>query len=507
MADPIVLPEPIGPQCAALDHPASRKVWRWGRRTGKTRGALVAAVAGHGPGADGHKLHAGILGGGDVVWIAQDYPNLLRVAWKEEVRPRFAHLPYARLNEQAHTLTLDGLGTLHFVSAEAIDGIRGMGSRVIGVIVDEAAWLDLERALLDVILPILLDNGGWLILLSTTNAGADGNQAKRLPSYFNGLCAQIRAGQRGPEWAESHATAFDNPVIDNAALHELIAEYPEGSPRLKQEVYAELLQAGEGLALPSLHKDVHLVDPFDVPLSCERVGMFDWGFNHPWAYGDLAWMPDGNAVLVDTLWGRGDQVEAIADQIIAGTRVPQERVRAVWAGPDIFGQMGKAIGYKGPTRAEKLLLAGIKVVRANNDRVTGLDNLRSYLQYTADEAGTVTHPPRLTMMRTEGNLRLFAQLAQMQIDPKNPEDALKVDADYAGRGGDDGYDCIRYGLMSRPIRSKNIQVVSVPENVSPGYDWKKRQPGERQSGEQYMQQIYERNHGPVTANRNHIPRR
>ena len=38
---------------------------------------------------------------------------------------------------------------------------------------------------------------------------------------------------------------------------------------------------------------------------------------------------------------------------------------------------------------------------------------------------------------------------QMQHDPHRPEDVLKVDCDDDGVGGDDPYDCLRYGLMAR----------------------------------------------------------
>lgn len=462
--------------------------------------ALVAAIAGHGPGTDGDRRFQGIVQGKDVVWIAQDYPNLLRVAWKEEIRPRLAHLPYVKLNEQAHTATLKGLGTLHFVSAEAIDGIRGMGSKVGGVIVDEAAWLDLERALLDVILPILLDNGGWLMLLSTTNAGADGNTAKRLPSYFNVLAEQTRSGERSADWAEFYGTAFDNPVIDPVGIEELIKEYPVGSPRLKQEVFAELLAAGEGLALPALHKDVHLVDPFVVPLHWQRFAGFDWGFNHPWVFIEYAADEDGNVVALDATWGREQQPEEIAKTIVRHHDVA--RLRGVWSGTDIFQKKGTAIGYQGPTIAEKLLIAGIPVVRARNERVAGLDNFRAYTAWTGDENGTVIRPPRFTLMRTEGNHRLFAQLAQMQIDPKDLEDALKVDADFAGKGGDDGYDACRYGLMSRPISAVSvIDKHAVPEDRSPGYDWKAQKPGKRVSAEDEMSLIFERAKPHLLANR------
>src|SRR5882724_3792564 len=230
MIEKLVLPEPIGLQPQWLDSPASRKVVRVGRRGSKTRFALIAAIAGHGPGEDGNRMFPGIAQGGDVIWVAQDYPNLTRVVWQEELKPRLGHLPWCTLTAHPPTAKINGKGTLHLVSAEAINGIRGMGSNVVGIIIDEAAWLDLENALQDVILAILLDNNGWLIIMSTTNAGPDGNTLKRVPSYFNVICTQIRAGERGPEWVEFHGTAFDNPVISDAAINELIAEYSPDSP-------------------------------------------------------------------------------------------------------------------------------------------------------------------------------------------------------------------------------------------------------------------------------------
>ena len=45
--------------------------------------------------------------------------------------------------------------------------------------------------------------------------------------------------------------------------------------------------------------------------------------------------------------------------------------------------------------------------------------------------------------------RLIECLPQMQHDPHRPEDVLKVDCDDDGVGGDDPYDCLRYGLMAR----------------------------------------------------------
>ena len=55
-------------------------------------------------------------------------------------------------------------------------------------------------------------------------------------------------------------------------------------------------------------------------------------------------------------------------------------------------------------------------------------------------------------MRTDGNVWLFDQLETMVCDPGDPEDVLKVGANRdTGEGGDDGYDCLRYAMASRPL--------------------------------------------------------
>ena len=45
---------------------------------------------------------------------------------------------------------------------------------------------------------------------------------------------------------------------------------------------------------------------------------------------------------------------------------------------------------------------------------------------------------------------LIDTIPRMLSDEKRPEDVLKIDADEFGEGGDDSYDCARYGLMVRP---------------------------------------------------------
>lgn len=456
----LVMPEPIGKQPEWLSSPASRKLLRVGRRGSKTRFAFQAAILGHGPGwEDNEPKFPGILGGSDVVWIAQDYPNLTRVVWREEIKPRFGHLTqWAKLNERDHALSIEGLGTLFLASAEAIDGIRGMGKNIRGVIVDEAAWLALRTALLNVILPLLLDNDGWLIIMSTTNAGPDGGYdetgAPQVPSYFNVLAKEIQDGQRSEEWDEFTGTAFDNPTLSKRAIEELIAEYPPGSPNLRQEIYAELLETGVGLALPGLSEATHMCPAFSPEPHWTEFAAFDWGFHHPWSFGRYCADEDGAVYKQDTITGRLDLPEAIDAKARAAGFNPQ--TTNVFAGGDIFRTRLKKGEFAGPTIAEELQKLGWRLIAANDARVAGLNNLR---RYTHIDPAKPSARPRFMWMNTPGNKACLAQVARIPLDPDNPEDALKVDADSAGRGGDDSYDETRYGLMSRPIPAK---VASAP---------------------------------------------
>jgi hypothetical protein len=406
----------------------------------------------------------GIIHGWDVVWLAQDYPNLVTVVWNEIIEPRFKHLPFVETNENEHRLEFPGLGSLYLRSAEAVAGVRGIGSRIIGVIIDEAAWLDLEDALKNVILATLLDNDGWLILMSTTNGGDDGNAAKRIPSYFNIICQEIIDGKR-PGWEMFHGTAADNPRISPAAFAAFVAEYEPGSASLLQEVYAELIVGGAGLSFPTLEKSRHLVKPFPIPPHWPIFGAFDWGYGHPFAFGLLTIDETSRVLLVDSVHGRKLEPHDQADRVRSMLRNPKlwadrkPRIPPrIYAGHDCWADR-KARGEIVPTIAAEFLEAGLVLIKASISRVAGANNCRRYFRWkfpAGDDAQSVIERrPLFQIMETEENLRVWNCLTTRVNDPDHPEDVIKTDANPdTGLGGDDDYDMVRYGLASRPIAAK-----------------------------------------------------
>jgi hypothetical protein len=82
--------------------------------------------------------------------------------------------------------------------------------------------------------------------------------------------------------------------------------------------------------------------------------------------------------------------------------------------------------------------------RANTDRVNGWMQIRERLG--DPEVG---EPPTFFVFNTCP--RTIESIKALVHDPKRQEDALKVDSDADGKGGDDPADETRYGLMYMPI--------------------------------------------------------
>jgi hypothetical protein len=109
-------------------------------------------------------------------------------------------------------------------------------------------------------------------------------------------------------------------------------------------------------------------------------------------------------------------------------------------------------------------------------------------------------------MDTPNNRACFTQFTRMQLDPDNPEDALKINADAAGRGGDDFYDCGRYGLMARPLMSLPV-LPEAEEGHSLGYDYASHAPRERQTGDSLMAEWLGQGRESPTAGKYRVPTR
>lgn len=444
------IPRPLPHQLPSFNAPTRFKVLRGGRRGGKTREIYTAGVVGHGPGWEtGSPMFPGVLQGWDVVWIARDIPQG-KVIWREEIVPRFRDLEregLVSLNRTEYIVTIHGVGSLHLRSNENISSVRGLGKRLKGVICDEAAWFDLEMAWREVLRPMLMDNQGWAFIASTTNAGLDGNPEHQVPSFFNRLCGQIQSGERDSDWGEWYYTAEDNPKIDPHEFQKLVAEYPEDSIELAQEVYARLTDLGVGMVFPELKEASHLVQPQGPSEKGARLVAADWGWVSPAA----------------TLWIETDQgLKGGLFSRVYREWWPTETLPQDWA--EHVCQVSKPEGIDtvvidsavnqtkqdgSPTIYEQMLPTfrrhGMKlrlIEKGPDSIVHGTQLLHTYFS-----TGQGKYPPLLTI---GGDCRkLWDELRSLRRG--NPKERASENPNLpAPHQQDHGFDALRYWAMSRP---------------------------------------------------------
>lgn len=448
------LPRPLPHQHAVLSDPSRRKVWRAGRRTGKSVAGRVAGIRGHGPkGPDGRRTLRGMLDGANIAWLTKTYKQS-KVVWRKLMKAfRSIEGSVVRIDRETRRIEMLGnAGALTVWSGhtrDAIDNLRGDGYD--GFLLDEAAYIDAEYAINDVVEPALLDTGGWVFVFSSPNAGWDGNEARLTPSFFNRLCHNIDIGEERL-WRQWHNATEDNPRIDRENLRLLRERYGADSPTAQQELDA-LLVAGGLLAFVVQRARLE-VAAFKVPEHWTYFAAFDWGYNHPFSLGLFTVSEDGVVYLVDRLTSRrkapSEIVEA-ARAFLEKHGLTFKQLRYTVAGHDCW-QDHKARGERTPTIAEQCAQRGWVLQRANIARIAGANNLRQYL--TDDRFKAVTS---VLTSRGEMPTQAMAVVGCLETrinDPDNPEDVLKQDADQDGRGGDDDYDMLRYGLASRPLRAK-----------------------------------------------------
>ncbi len=186
--------------------------------------------------------------------------------------------------------------------------------------------------------------------------------------------------------------------------------------------------------------DVHVIKPFDIPLDWRVWCGLDYGFTHPTVCYLLASDGDGAIYVVDehrqSKWLVQRHAQAIKD-MLNRNGVELYRLSTFVAGSDVFAQRGTST----KTVADEYAAEGITLDRANMDRINGAARILKLL-------GDLDANQRAGLFIFDRCHALIECLPTMEHDPNRPEDVLKVDVDEDGRGGDDEYDALRYGVMA-----------------------------------------------------------
>lgn len=386
------------------------------------------------------------------LFLRVDYPSLA-----EAMDRAHAHFPQhgAIWNEQKKRYTFPSGALYEFGYAETLKDVRRYQGREptrikydeIGQLADERVWTTLLAELRSPDPTIQrqaeasANPGGpgepWLMTRFVKRCGEDG--------------ARIYVDPEHPTMTRRFipATVKDNPIY--AADAQYMATLDTLPQRQRQQLRDGKWGLGAGRALDELSEWMHIVPAFQVPAHWKCWGAYDWGFGHPFSFGWFAKDEDGNVYLVDSCSGHRMLPWEQAQRIQA--KAPDRARLVVVAGHDAFAKR-QAMGVETPSVADTFRQYDIYLTHASIDRVAGLNNVREYLKWQGPDG--VRWTPRFRIMDTPHNRDVvFPVLESMMVDPDNPEDALKRDADSdTGQGGDDPYDMVRYGLANEPAKPR-----------------------------------------------------
>lgn len=224
----------------------------------------------------------------------------------------------------------------------------------------------------------------------------------------------------------------DNPTI----TPEYIATLDSLTGYLYQRLRLGLWVAAEGMYFTEWHPDIHLVEPFDIPLDWPRWTATDYGFAEPFCTLWFARDPDwpNPIYMYRELYARGYRDEEQA--YLIAERSAGERIVLHVGDPSMFNnrtEQGK------PSIARVYQSAGVPLVRGTNARIAGWQSVRRAMAW--DESAD----PRLRVMQGRCP-NLVRTIPEMVHDPLDPEDlADKVNGQ---KTEDHAVDSLRYGLMA-----------------------------------------------------------
>jgi phage terminase large subunit len=298
-----------------------------------------------------------------------------------------------------------------------------------------------------------------------------GSNRSSNPGFKSRCLLTGNPGGTGHSWLkrlfiERRFTKFERPqdyafiralVDDNIALIENDPDYVHKLESEPNEALRKAYRFGDwdifaGQFFTEIRREVHFIKPFDIPPHWTRFGSYDFGFNHPAAFGWFACDEDGNVYLYREFAKAGLRVDQFVKEITKFKDT--EKLMPIVAGHDCWAKKGIISSGNSPTIAEEFSKHEIYLERAKIDRIQGAAQVRSYLAWQDLASGR--KEPRFFIFNT--CVSSFDALTRMQHDPNRVEDVLKIDAvDGDPMSGDDAYDMVRYGLMSRPLLAEPLK--------------------------------------------------
>lgn len=224
-------------------------------------------------------------------------------------------------------------------------------------------------------------------------------------------------------------------VSDNTALLERDPQYAQRLSGLPEHLRRAYLEGDwdifAGQVFSEWRRELHVVEPRDIPPAWPRWRGIDYGFNAPFASYWLARSPERRVYVYRELYQAGlrDSEQALAvKRLSAG-----ETIRQTFADPACWSRQPN-----GSTIAQVYAANGVPMVPGNNDRLAGWQRIHEWLAPMSDGL------PGVQVFRTCANL--IRTLPALVYDQHKVED---VDTD----GEDHGPDAFRYAAMGGSVQT------------------------------------------------------
>ena len=228
------------------------------------------------------------------------------------------------------------------------------------------------------------------------------------------------------------ARLSDNPFLSKSGDYEaMLLSLPEQQRRQLLEGDWDIK---EGAAFTEFNRDLHVVEPFNIPSNWVKFRACDYGYG---SYTGVIWFavsPSEQLVVYRELYVSKVLATDLADMILE-MEAGDGNIR--------YGVLDSSLWHKrgdtGPSLAEQMIGRGCRwrpSDRSKGSRGAGKNEIHRRLQ--VDE---FTEEPRMVFFNTCTNV--ISQLPSIPLDKKNPEDVDTKSEDHL-------YDALRYGIMSRP---------------------------------------------------------
>lgn len=383
-----------------------------------------------------------VVYGGDYV-IARFYmPELRRTTMKTflEICPKELIIEVRVADAEVHLKSANGKAIIFFVGVDMPEKLDSLN--LSGFAIDEASQTT-EEAFLKLQGRLRNPKGLRKGLLVGNPKGRD-----FVYRYFVSKVAVKPESRHNFKMIVAPST--ENKHLPEGYVEQLLSTYSK--ERVQRDIMGSF-DSFEGMIYDDFSRQIHVVEPFEIPQGWNRIIGADHGYTNPSAFLWAAIDHDGNVYIYRELYRRETLIKDLCAEIKSlngcspSNPRGNEKIEAIYIDPSTRSRRGQT-GVSDFSTYLEYLPESLPLVCANNEVSAGIDRVKTFLRVNPK-----TKKPRLTIFSNCTNLieeigeYRWAELSASQEGQKNQKEEPRKYNDHA-------CDALRYLIMSRPDPSK-----------------------------------------------------